>query len=205
MEHTVDFFFEFASPYSFIASVELRALSARIPLRILWRPIDLKSVWQRQGLLDAYAVIRRAKRAYIQADAHRVAESLGIPMRRSRSSVRADLARLVVYALDHESPGLGECFSENLFRRIWTEGHGLETWSDICSALPPHIDQSALCEDLSRAHVTQQLEQSHVEAAQLGCFGVPWFRAGDASFFGQDRLPLLERYLCKGYANPRET
>jgi 2-hydroxychromene-2-carboxylate isomerase len=77
----IDFFYEFASPYSFIAAQRLPALAERVGRTIRWRPIELQKVWAAQGILEAYAVIRKAKRSYILTDVKRTADDFGIALK----------------------------------------------------------------------------------------------------------------------------
>jgi 2-hydroxychromene-2-carboxylate isomerase len=54
MMPSIDVFFEFASPYSYLAAQELPALAARHGRPLRWRPIELAKVWSAQGVLEAY-------------------------------------------------------------------------------------------------------------------------------------------------------
>ena len=81
MSSHIDFFYEFASPYSFIAAQRLPALAERVGRTIRWRPIELQKVWAAQGILEAYAVIRKAKRSYILTDVKRTADDFGIALK----------------------------------------------------------------------------------------------------------------------------
>jgi len=74
----IDFYYEFASPYSYIAAQRLPALAEKAAQCVRWRPIELGKVWAELGILDAYGAIRKAKRAYIMADVQRVAADLGV-------------------------------------------------------------------------------------------------------------------------------
>ena len=65
MIDTIDVFFEFASPYSYLAAQELPALAARHGRPLQWRPIELAKVWAAQGVLEAYRAVRRVKAAYV--------------------------------------------------------------------------------------------------------------------------------------------
>ena len=62
MPASIDVFFEFASPYSYLAAQELPALAARHDRLLRWRPIELAKVWEEQGVLEAYKAVRRARR-----------------------------------------------------------------------------------------------------------------------------------------------
>jgi|SRR5215510_4016182 len=81
---SIDVFFEFASPYSYLAAQELPALAARHGRPLRWRPIELRKVWGAQGVLEAYAAVRRVKAGYIMRDATRLAAD------RDRASFRFD-------------------------------------------------------------------------------------------------------------------
>ncbi len=108
----IDFYYEFASSYSYIAVQRLPALAAKAGKGVRWRPIELGKVWAAQGILDAYGAIRKAKRAYIMADVRRVAADLGIAL--TMPAVippDATLARLAVHGLDALRPGLGEALT----------------------------------------------------------------------------------------------
>src|SRR5271155_3480917 len=69
MTPSIDVYFEFASPYSYLAAQELPALAARHGRPLRWRPIELEKVWGAHGVLEAYAAVRRVKGGYIMPDA----------------------------------------------------------------------------------------------------------------------------------------
>ncbi len=71
----IQFFFEFASPYSYIASMEIDKVAASAGRSVEWRPIELAAVWAAHGVLEAYTAIRRLKRPYILRDAMRSANA----------------------------------------------------------------------------------------------------------------------------------
>jgi 2-hydroxychromene-2-carboxylate isomerase len=65
MTKDIDVFFEFSSPYSYLAALQLPALAARYSRTLRWRPIELANVWEAQGVLEPYKAVRRVKVAYI--------------------------------------------------------------------------------------------------------------------------------------------
>ena len=110
----IEFFYEFASPYSFIAAQRLPALAEKVGRTIRWRPIELQKVWAAQGILEAYGVIRKAKRSYILTDVKRTADDLGIVLKPPGAPIDATLARLAVYGLEASIPGLCEIDTQTL-------------------------------------------------------------------------------------------
>ena len=197
MPGDIDFFYEFASPYSFIAAQRLPALAARTARTIRWRPIELQKVWAAQGILEAYGAIRKAKRSYILTDVRRTAEDLGITLNAPNAPIDATLARLAVYGLEAIVPGLGANLTLNLWQRLWGEGLSISTIADMMQAVPDGVDQTMLRTATEAPEALERLNFANTNAIATACFGVPWLVADGSSYFGQDRLEILERRLSR--------
>jgi len=65
MSEPIDVFFEFPSPYSYLAAQQLPALAARHGRRVRWRPVDIAEIWSSLGVLEAYGAVRKVKVGYI--------------------------------------------------------------------------------------------------------------------------------------------
>jgi 2-hydroxychromene-2-carboxylate isomerase len=193
----IDFFYEFASPYSFVAAQRLPALAERVGRTIRWRPIELQKVWAAQGILEAYGAIRKAKRSYILTDVKRTADDLGIALKPPSAPVDATLARLAVYGLEARIPGLGAKLSLKLWRRLWGEGLEISTIDDMLLALPDGTDRAMLQTATEAPEAFECLRSANADAVASSCFGVPWLIADGDTYFGQDRLEMLERRLVR--------
>lgn len=197
MSGAIDFFYEFASPYSYIAAQRLPALAATVGRTVRWRPIELGKVWAAQGILDAYRTIQGAKRGYILADARRVAADLGITLTRPAIfPPDATLARLAVHGLEAREPGLGGALTLNLWHRLWGEGGSISAMSDLVAAVPDGLDPDKLMAAAEDLGSRVQLDAANADAIASSCFGVPWLLADEEAYFGQDRLDMLERRLA---------
>ena len=197
MPCSVDFFFEFASPYSYIAAQQLPAIAARTGRIVRWRPIEIGKVWAAQGILDAYRAIQRVKRGYIQTDARRVAAELGIEL--ARPAVfppDATLGRLAVHGLEAEAPGLGGALAIGLWRRFWGQGRDISTMDDLIAAAPDGIGPNLVRGAAETADARNGLDAANADAVASSCFGVPWLVADGEAYFGQDRLAMMERRLA---------
>jgi len=96
----IQFYFEFASPYSYIASLEIDELGRAAGREVEWLPIDISVVWAAHGVLDAYAAIRALKRRYIMRDAVRCARVRGVTLAAPSASARdASIAKLAYWGL----------------------------------------------------------------------------------------------------------
>lgn len=196
MSDPIDFYFEFASPYSYIAAMRLPAIVARGGGGISWQPIELGAVWAAQGILDAYRAVQGVKRSYIQADARRVAADLGIVL--ARPAVfppDATLARLAVHGLAMAEPSVGGSLTLNLWRRYWGEGQSISTEEDLAAATPDGIDPARVVAAAKHPGARDRLDAANRRAIKLSCFGVPWIVVDGEAYFGQDRLEMIEKRL----------
>ena len=114
----IQFFFEFASPYSYIASMEIDKVASTVGRSVEWRPIELASVWAAHGVLEAYTAIRRLKRPYILRDAMRSASAQGIVL--AKPSVPASdtgLAKMAYWGLRQDDAQLAKPFLQSVWYR----------------------------------------------------------------------------------------
>ena len=136
---SIDVFFEFSSPYSYLAAQELPALVTRHGRPLRWRPIELAKVWGAQGVLEAYAAVRRVKKDYIMRDAARVAADRNLSFVPFRSPPDATLARLVVHRLNRRAPAAAEPFVLETWRKLF--GKAQKSGRSTCS----HSASSRVC------------------------------------------------------------
>src|SRR4051794_8320384 len=108
---TIDFYFEFASPYSYVAAKGIAAIAAKHERTVRWLPVDIGRIWREHGVLDAYGKVRALKREFIWKDSRMVAASRGIAMAaRGQPLADAGLARLAVHYLNAKNCAAGAAF-----------------------------------------------------------------------------------------------
>jgi 2-hydroxychromene-2-carboxylate isomerase len=197
MMPSIDVFFEFASPYSYLAAQELPALAARHGRPLRWRPIELAKVWSAQGVLEAYAAVRRVKAGYIMRDAAHLAADRGLRLIPFRSLPDATLARLVVHRLNRRVPAAAEPFVLETWRKLFAEGAEIGSIDALTRGLEPRLHPEIRSAQ-GDSQAAGDLEIANGDAVASGCFGVPWIVADDEPYFGQDRLYLLDRRLTQG-------
>jgi 2-hydroxychromene-2-carboxylate isomerase len=183
-----EFWFEFASTYSYPAAMRIEALAARAGVPIVWRPFLLGPIFQAQGWNDSPFNLYPAKGRYMWRDLERLCAKHGLPFARPaifpQRSVLA--ARLALAALD-------EPWLPALVRRIYVanfaEGEDIgmpETLGRVLAGLgqdaPPWLEraQAQAAKDALRSNTDRALA--------LGIFGAPTFVAGGEVFWGGDRL-----------------
>lgn len=193
----IRFYFELASPYSYIASLEIEQVAAGAGRSVEWCPIDIVSVWTAHGVLDAYMAIRRLKRPYIARDSMRCADLRGVALARPSVPARdTGTAKLAYWGLRNSDPPLAKRFLQVVWRRYFGDGQSIDGLDDLAEAAAdiglgaPEIQAAA-----AWVGARQAQEQSNSDAVHSGCFGVPWFVVDGEPFFGHDRLDHLAAHI----------
>jgi 2-hydroxychromene-2-carboxylate isomerase len=193
----IRFYFEFISPYSYLASLQIEDIAEAARREVDWRPIEIEAVWEAQGVLEAYKQIRGLKRPYIKQDAIRCAAMAGVTLMPLPASARdTSLAKSAYWGLRNQDAELAKRFLQTIWHRLFGEGRSIASIDDMaeaCSGLGLSAEDllAAAAWEGARRHQ----DASNADAAACGCFGVPWFVADGESFFGQDRLMHLAAFL----------
>ena len=185
----LDFWFDFASTYSYLAVARMRPLAAAASVRVRFRPFLLGPIFKAQGWDTSPFNLYEAKGRYMWRDMERLAAGLDLPFRRPDPFPQNSLlpARVALFGL---TDGWGEGFSVAVFHAQFVEDGRIDeprTLAEILSRLD--VDADAALEAAQSDDIKSRL-RSEVEAAQqLGVFGAPSFTTGDGElFWGNDRL-----------------
>jgi 2-hydroxychromene-2-carboxylate isomerase len=185
----LDFWFDFASTYSYLAAARIRPLAAAAKVQVRFRPFLLGPIFKAQGWDTSPFNLYEAKGRYMWRDMQRLAAELSLPFRRPDPFPQNSLlpARVALFGLGQ---GWGEDFSVAVFHAQFVEDGRIDeplTLAEILSRLD--VDADAALEAAQSDDIKSRL-RSEVEAAQqLGVFGAPSFTTGDGElFWGNDRL-----------------
>ena len=184
----LEFWFEFASTYSYPAAsrIERLAAAAGVPLR--WRPFLLGPIFVSQGWGDSPFNIYPLKGRYMWRDMERLCEKYELPFRRPSKFPRSGLLAARVACMAADEPWCPR-FVRAVFRANFAEDREIsrtETIAEILATLgqPPR-------EVLARAEAEenkQRLREQSQMAVVKGIFGAPTMIVGDELFWGNDRL-----------------
>jgi len=191
MTQTVEFFFDFVSPYSYLAYSQLDSLPADISLR----PMHVLSVMKAVGNTPT-TVTCSAKGRYAAADLARWARRYGVAVKRPdmRAMNNAACARAVLAAQSSES---ARQITTALFNACWRDGQTLTTTAEVLGVLAAAgIETASLAGLIDAPETLEQLEKNNQEAAERGVFGAPSFLLGESLFFGNDRLDFVREQLA---------
>lgn len=185
----LDFWFDFASTYSYPAAMRLRALAGEAGVAVRFRPFLLGPIFKAQGWETSPFNLYPAKGRYMWRDLERACDSLGLAFRRPQPFPQNGLlaARLAIVGLRE---GWGEEFCVGVFRAQFGEGRPIsdpETLAAILADLnvPFAAALAAAQSDDNKARLRAETE----EAGRRGIFGAPTFTTPDEElFWGNDRL-----------------
>lgn len=181
--NTIEFFFDIASPYSYLASTQVEGLSARTGAAVRWRPFLLGGVFRAVGNTPPVALA--ARQPYLLKDLYRWAAHYGVPFNfPSFFPVNSLVPMRALAGLpEAEVPAAAAA----LFRAHWAEERDPSDAAVLTDLLG--AERVALA---SAGEVKAALRETTDEAVRRGAFGAPTFFVGDEMFFGNDRLHFVE-------------
>lgn len=189
---TIEFFWDAVSPYSYLAGTQIDALAARSNARVHWRPFLLGGVMQATGNKPPLTV--PAKFRHMLEDLNRWADFYAVPLRKPDNfPVLTVLVQRIACALP---PDEVSRWAQTAASAYWGRGEDISDPAHVQALLTgAGFDAQALLAAAQTDAVKEQLKANTEEAVQRGAFGAPTFFVGEAMFWGNDRLPLLERHL----------
>ena len=183
----LDFFYEFASTYSYVTAMRIAPLAEAAGVTVRWRPFLLGPIFKQQGWDTSPFNLYPAKGRYMVRDCERQCAALGIAFRLPDPFPQSTLlaARVALAAL---TEGWGEEFSRAVYRAQFAEGRQIGS-AEVVGAIVRDLgrDDAVLARAQSDA-IKQELRATTEEAQRLGIFGAPSFVAGGELFWGNDRL-----------------
>lgn len=186
--NTVELFYDYASPYSFLAN---ETLATKLPgVEIVYRPVYLRG-------FDAFKTgipYGGAKLAWLIKDLQRCAAELGLALQ-----VPASFPVNGLYALRGaiaaQRTGCFARYHTEVFRAVWQRGTAIGS-RDAVAALAGSLGCEAVAPLLDDAAIKDQLKANTTEAIARGAFGVPALFAGSELFWGHDRMHQLAAHLA---------
>ncbi len=185
----IDFYFDFLSPYSYLAWCQLREMKFEQHAQLCYKPVVLSQVigaHQSKGPSEI-----PPKRDYLFKDCLRKAHDHSIPF-----VVPKRLPFNSLYALRISLKQIaGERQFElidKFFRAAWEEGNDLGDTNQLSLILN---DDHSMIDLATSPQARKQLKENTQEAIDKGAFGVPTFVTSGELFWGHDSIPHLIRYL----------
>ncbi|KAJ7535596.1 hypothetical protein O6H91_12G039600 [Diphasiastrum complanatum] len=217
MAKVLEFVYDIACPYAYLASRQVEDAARRCGATVNWLPILLGGLYEASNAPQATLihkdylkiavvgkagsatdVMAKAKQQILARDLSMQAQHVGVPLvHNSKHPIRTVSAlRLILSAAE----GLRPVVTHELFKAYWVNNCDVSDEKQLQSiANKYNLQMDALNSDA----IKLQLHTNTMRLAEMGAFGVPCFIVDGQFYWGQDRLFLAERALGRHDAKPR--
>lgn len=195
MSRKLDFYFDYVSPYTYLANTQVSSLG----LDINFVPVVIVDVMKRVN--NQPSPLCPPKGMYIVIDAARWAGIYGVPMVQNggfweavmtgRFSTKT-LTRGAVAAL---KMGLWDKYHDAMFRAIWAEARDVHTTDGLAEFARTQGLPGNFWDHAGSPEIEAQTDANNEQAAGRGVFGSPTFFLDEEIFFGNDRLDMIRQRL----------
>jgi 2-hydroxychromene-2-carboxylate isomerase len=192
----IDYFLFPLSPYSYLAGQELEAIAARRGASVVYKPVQLLRIFAETGTplpKDRHV----SRQAYRLQDLERLARARGLPINLQPRHWPTNPVPASAAIITAQAAGGGDlgALVHGVLRAVWAEERDVAddgTVRDLLAAagFDPGLADRGLLSSV------ETLERNTDEALRRMVFGAPTYVVGDAVFWGQDRLPLLDAHLA---------
>lgn len=199
MDRAIDFWFDFSSPYSYIAGEWIDALGARHARRVRWHALLLGVTFQAAQLKAP--VEHPLKREYSLRDFARSARFEGLPYRMPpRFPIPTqNAARIFWWLHDTRGERAARDWAQAGLRAVFTRGIVPSEVAALRALAAEHGLDADECERVwNDSQWKARLKQANDQAIAAGVFGAPFIVVDGEPFWGNDRKPQIERWLASG-------
>jgi len=198
MPDPIEFYFDFSSPYGYLAACQIDDLAGEFDRGVVWRPYLMGAAMKITGRRPL--VTDPLVGEYVRKDLQRSARYIGVPMSLPEPFPVATVAacRAYYWLLDQDEEK-AKALAMALYRAFFVEGRNIgetEVVLDLAASLG--IDREALASALQDPQVKEKLKVVTDDAIARGIFGSPFVIVDGEAFWGSDRLDQVRRWLETG-------
>jgi 2-hydroxychromene-2-carboxylate isomerase len=192
----LDFYFDFASGYSYFAARRIEKLAASHGCLLRWHPVMLTALTHATGVLPSPMVPMKWR--YVLRDMQRTALTEGFPLRLSKAFPQVLVApgRAMLWLRAMHGEEMAQSFARLCFQAYYGDGVDIAdvaVLQGIAASLD--IDRVAFAAGLADPAIKEEFKRSGELALERGVFGVPFVLVEGEGFWGYDRLNQLEQWL----------
>ena len=198
MAEPIAFYFDFSSPYGYLAALRIDELAAKHGRAVAWKPMLLGVSFKATGSEPLMNI--PLKGDYSRHDLARTARLQGVPFAIPEPFPFASVAACrAFYWLDDRDPAKARALAKALYRAAFAEGRVIgDAQGVIAVARALGIDGDALAAALKDPAVKQRLRDEVDDTVAKKIFGSPYFVVDGEPFWGNDRLDQIDRWLETG-------
>ncbi len=194
---TLNFYFDYASPYSYLANTQISKLVQSTQATVIYKPVLLGGIFKATGNQAPMMNPVKSKVGYLAKDVSHWVDYYQIPFAFNPHFPVNSLSLMRIACALQEQAVFNE-FHEAAFKAVWQEKRNMAEPAEIDALLSGLKLDVEACKALAFSEENKTRLKNDTEAAvNRQIFGVPSFIVGDELFFGNDRLPLVEHQLKK--------
>jgi len=194
----IDFYFEFSSPYGYIATQLAEDFERRIGRPVAWRPMLLGPVFKITGQHPLVEVPMKGD--YSKHDFARTARLHNVTYNHpSKFPIGTVAALRAFYWVNDHNPAQARALAKALYKAYFADGVDISapsTVTDIAASVG--VDRTALAAALDNPAVKESAKGEVDAAIAAGVFGSPFFVVDGERFWGCDRMPMVEEWIRRG-------
>ena len=182
----LEFYFDFISPYSFLAHKQIRKIENKEGIKIIYKPVLLGGLHNLHGIKAPAFIPAKAK--HMVRDCKLIAEKNNIRFKfNSYFPIRSlNLMRGVLVA---EEDNVKKYYIDNIFNTIWQDGLNMNDAVVIQKILQNlNINPKTFSLRTTSSLIKDLLRKKTNDAYEKGVFGAPTFVVNNKIFWGQDRI-----------------
>lgn len=198
MPAPIEFYFDFSSPYGYIAAQKIDALAANHGRDVSWRPMLLGVAMKITGGVPLPQIPMKGE--YARRDFERCARFHGVPFRLPSTFPIATITAVrAYYWLTATDPAAAKALARALYKAYFSADVDISTLDGVVSiAQGLGIDTGALSAGISAPGVKDRTRAAVDAAIARGVFGSPYFIVDGEPFWGADRLDQVDKWLATG-------
>jgi len=199
MSASIDFYFDFSSPYGYLASERIEAIAARHGRSVDWHPMLLGVVFKHTGAAPLTMI--PLKGDYSRRDMERSARFHGVSEFRmpSKFPIPSQAPARIVLWQKQRDLALAASLVHALYRAFFVDDIDISVPDNaVAVAAKCGIDATAARAAIDDPAVKDALKQANDDAMARGVFGSPFIIVDGEPFWGLDRLDQVERWLITG-------
>ena len=198
MAQPIGFYFDYSSPYGYIAALKIDDLAARYGRSVIWKPILLGAVFKVTGGKPLPTLPLKGE--YSKIDIARSARFHDLPFRfPSKFPIAGQAPSRAFYWVNERDPALARKLARALYQAYFVDDRDIsspEITADVAASLGLNRDE--LLAAIGSDAIKDKLKNEVEAAIARGIFGSPYFIIDGEPFWGADRLDQIERWLDKG-------
>jgi 2-hydroxychromene-2-carboxylate isomerase len=196
MKKEVEFLFDYGSPFSYLASLQIEGFAKRNSATVVYTPMLLGAVLKATG--NASPMTVPAKGRYMLTELRRWAARYSVPFKPNPHPFMSNTLQLMRGAVAAQKLGFFFLYHRAVYRAVWAEAQDLGNETMLRRVLEKAgVPATELMAAAEGQDVKDQLRGNTDRAVQRGVFGAPTFFVADEMFWGNDRFDFVEEALCR--------